>query len=168
VHSYIDLHHTARGSERIYPLGAIRAFQAYGAVKPLNKPELATWSLRLLCEAGVLPPVSVHTTPLPSDAPEHVRSVYEGYGFLLGVKWLHTPNVATPFSWRFAAAWCGVSERKVGEALQWLLARGYLRQTGKNGRVALFLPGTPQHRSEEVPKTKAGARHWPTQPECHI
>ena len=107
----------------------------------LRGPSVATWQLRLLAEAGILAPYSAPVRPLPSDVRPAVRTVYEGFLFLLACKWWHTPEAPTPFSWRFAAAWCGVGERHVGEAMQWLLAQGYLRQVGQYRQMALFLPG---------------------------
>jgi hypothetical protein len=59
---------------------------------------------------------------------------------LLGCKWWHTPQAPTMFSWRFAAAWCGLGERHVGEAMHWLLAHGWLRQVGRYRGMVLFLP----------------------------
>ncbi|MGH8065243.1 MAG: hypothetical protein ACRERE_08390 [Candidatus Entotheonellia bacterium] len=61
--------------------------------------------------------------------------------FLLACKWWHTPEAPTPFTWRFAAAWCGLGERHVGEATRWLLAHGWLRQVGRYRGMALFWPG---------------------------
>ena len=140
VHSYLDLHHQVRKCTKIHPLGAVRAYQAYGEIKSLGKPELTTWSLRLLCESKVLKPESIRLESLPPDAPTYVQKVYEGYCYLLAVKWLHSPNQPTPFTWRFASAWCGVSQRTAGEAIKWLLAHGYLIASGQHGNTTLFLP----------------------------
>jgi hypothetical protein len=99
---------------------------------------VATSQLRLLVEARIIEPYPVPARPLPPDVRPAVRKVYEGFLFLLACKWWHTPQAPTPFSWRFAAAWCGVGERHVGEAMQWLLARGYLHQVGRYRQMALF------------------------------
>jgi hypothetical protein len=107
----------------------------------LRGPSVATWQLRLLVEARILQPYPVPARPLPSDVRPAVRKIYEGFLFSLACKWWHTPEAPTPFSWRFAAAWCGLGERHVGHAMQWLLAHGWLRQVGRYCGMALFLPG---------------------------
>jgi hypothetical protein len=45
-----------------------------------------------------------HTLSLPQEAPAGTRKLYTGFLELLAVKWLHTPQAPTAFSWRFAAA----------------------------------------------------------------
>jgi hypothetical protein len=69
-----------------------------------------------------------------------VQTVYSGFLTLLGCKWLHTPGEASPFTWKFAAAWCGLNERTVAKAMRWLLGAGYIQCTGKYRRMSLFLP----------------------------
>jgi hypothetical protein len=73
--------------------------------------------------------------------PRVIRRIYAGFVLLLGCKWWHTPQAPTPFVWRFAAAWCGVEARQLGEASHWLLVQGFLRQVGPHQRMALWLPG---------------------------
>jgi hypothetical protein len=102
---------------------------------------MATWQLRLLVEAGLLASYPVSVRPLPAEIQPAIRMVYEGFLFLLACKWWHTPQAPTTFSWRFAAAWCGVNVRHVGEVVQWLLAYRWLRQVGRYRGLALFLPG---------------------------
>ncbi len=136
---YRDWH--ARDGEAWYTLPDVRASLAFGRAMRLRGPSIATWQLRLLVEAGVLQPYPVPACPLPSNVRPAIRQVYEGFLFLLGCKWRHTPHAPTPFSWRFAAAWCGLWMRHVGEAMHWLLAQGFLHQVGAHGRTALFLPG---------------------------
>jgi hypothetical protein len=136
---YRDWH--ARSGAEWYTLPDVRASLAYGQAVRLRGPSVATWQLRLLVEAGILEPYPVAARPLPAEVRPAIRLVYEGFLFLLACKWRHTPQVPTPFSWRFAAAWCGVSERQVGEAMHWLRAQGWLRQVGQYRGLALFLPG---------------------------
>jgi hypothetical protein len=123
-----------------YTLPDVRASLACGHGVRLRGPSVATWQLRLLVEARILEPYPVSTRPLPWDARPAVRTVYAGFRFLLACKWWHTPDAPTPFSWRFAAAWCGLGERHVGDAMQWFLAQGFLRQVGRHRNLALFLP----------------------------
>jgi hypothetical protein len=124
-----------------YTLPDVRTSLACGRAVRLRGPSVATWQLRLLVEARILAPYSVPTRPLPSDVRPAIRTVYEGFLFLLACKWWHTPEAPTPFSWRFAAAWCGLGERHVGDAMHWLLAQGFLQLVGRYRGMALFLPG---------------------------
>ncbi len=136
---YRDWH--VRSGVEWYTLPDVRASLAVGQAVRLRGPSVATWQLRLLVEAMILEPYPVAVRPLPPDVRPAVRKVYEGFRFLLACKWWHTPEAPTAFSWRFAAAWCGLGERHVGDAMQWLLAQGFIRQMGKHRRTALFLPG---------------------------
>jgi hypothetical protein len=138
---YRDWH--VRSGVAWYTLPDVRASLACGQAVRLRGPSVATWQLRLLIEARILEPYPVPARPLPPDTRPAIRKVYAGFVFLLACKWWHTPAAPTPFSWRFAAAWCGLSERHVGDAMHWLLAQGSLRQVGKHRRTALFLPGLP-------------------------
>jgi hypothetical protein len=124
-----------------YPLPDVRASLAFGHAVRLRGPSVATWQLRLLIEAGILDPYPVSARPLPPKVRPTVRTVYNGFLFLLACKWWHTPQAPTPFAWRFAAAWCGLGARHVGEAMHWLLAQGFIRQVGRHRQMALFLPG---------------------------
>jgi hypothetical protein len=139
---YHDWH--ARDGEEWYLLADVRASLAFGRALWLGGPSLATWQLRLLVEAGVLQPYPVPAHALPTRVRPTIRKVYEGFLFLLACKWWHTPHAVTTFTWRFAAAWCGVGTRQAGEAMHWLLAHGFVRQVGRyKGPVretALFLP----------------------------
>jgi hypothetical protein len=71
---------------------------------------------------------------------------------LLRAKWLYTAGDPTPFTWTFAAAWCGMrSAGYVVSTIKWLIKEGYLQQVGmyrpEHGRkMALFRPGAP-HRN---------------------
>lgn len=135
-----------RQAKFFYTLAEIRAFQAYGKIKELNKPEHALWALRLLVETGHVQPAFVDVPGIPENVPITVRKFYEGFVLLLACKWLHTPGEPTACTWGFSAAWCDVSERKAGAAMKYLLKAGHLIQTGeiKAGfkKMALFnLPG---------------------------
>ena len=136
---YRDWH--ARSGIQWYTLPDFRASLAYGQAVRLRGPSLATWQLRLLIEAGLLAPYPVSARPLLSAVRPAIRQVYDGFLLLLGGKWWHTPRAPTPFAWGFAAAWCGLEEQQVGEAMHWLLAQGWLRQVGRYRQMALFLPG---------------------------
>jgi hypothetical protein len=117
----------------------------------LNTPELLTWSVRLLREAGVLDGAEVRAPKLPADAPDHASAVYEGFLDLLSAKWRVTPRAASPFAWRFAERWIGLHEWHVGQGMKWLLSRGYIRFVQMECGLYTFLPGTRQliHRRKK-------------------
>ena len=140
---YHDWH--AASGQYWYDLAEVRASQAYGEARKLRGPELATWHLRLIVEAGFLIPAIVEMPELPSRCAPSVKKAYDGFKFLLGCKWLHSPGEPTPFSWRFASAWCGISERHTGDAIQELMRCRVIRvveKVRKHGRdLYLFMPG---------------------------
>jgi Bifunctional DNA primase/polymerase, N-terminal len=143
---YRDWHR--KGETEWYTLADVYASTIAGRVMRLPGPSMASWFLRLLVEAGMYRPVAVPARRLPSTVRPAVRKVYEGFLLLLGCKWLHTPGDPTPFSWRFAADWCGISERHAGESIRWLLQEGYIRQVGKHRGTALFLPVPPHEEAK--------------------
>jgi hypothetical protein len=141
-------------------LPQVRASLAYGAIAALKddngkgrKVEHMAWRYRLLCEVGARVPVSIPHRTLPDDVKPVVRAVFEGFLLLLGIKWLAWPDSATTFSWRFGAAWCGVTQYAVGESMKWLLKGGYIKETGahtgKYGvKVAVFGAVPPMDESD--------------------
>lgn len=140
---YHDWHCRTRDAH--YLLAEVYASQAYKEPRKLKAPELATWHIRLLVETGQVEPAEVLMPPLPKNAKPVVRRVYEGFKLLLQCKWIYEPGAPTAFSWRFAAAWCGVPQRYAGEAVQELLKMGVIRIVGKHRGtpkpMAVFLPG---------------------------
>jgi len=141
---YRDWHR--RDGEEFYYLSEVYAARFYGHARKLSRPELAVWKLRLLVDTGFVAPASVPMPDLPATMTPAMRRVYEGFKLLLGCKWLHSPGEATPFSWRFASVWCGVSERHAGEAIGALIRAGVIRTAGQfttsgRTRLTLFLPG---------------------------
>jgi hypothetical protein len=129
----------------VLTLPEVRAAQAYGEVRRLHGPEMATWRMRLLVEAGILRAVAVGAPAMPADAPGYVHQVYGSFLYLLGCKWLYRHGAPTAFSRGFASAWCGVGERQAGDAIQHLTAAGFMRCVGKVGRMPLYLPGGAGH-----------------------
>jgi hypothetical protein len=104
----------------------------------------------LLRDAGVIEAVKVEAARLPETVSEAVRTVYEGFRDLLSLKFLVDANDPSPYTWRFAQAWVGLSRRAVEKAMGWLLSRGYIRFVkyysgeGVASRIMLFLLGTRQ------------------------
>jgi len=139
----IKLHdwHRKDGLE-FFSLAEVLAAQRSGRVRSLNGPELATWKLRLLVEAGLVDPIHVDMPPLPPEASPITHRVLAAFCYLLSCKWLYTAGVPSPFTWKFAAGWCGVPERQAGEAIRELLRLGALRRVGTWKRTtSLYLPG---------------------------
>ena len=140
LYIYRDWHN--KGGKEIFFLPEVYAAIRYKKVVELGKPEFTTWAIRLLVDLGLISPYPVNRKPLPKEAAPTVKKVYEGFRLLLGCKWLYSPGEPTPFSWRFAKAWCGVSERKAGEAIKYLLKHGYIRIVNeerlKGREMALF------------------------------
>lgn len=137
-------------------LPAVYAAVVSGEVRPLRGPELAVWTLRMAIDAGVISPAPVDAPECPEDVDETTKRVYAGFIRLLQCKWLIEPGAPTVFSWRFAAAWCGVgrggaAQRRVQRAMAELLRRGLIRVAGQHGRMALFVPGsgTPQGEQQQ-------------------
>ncbi|MCL6596696.1 MAG: bifunctional DNA primase/polymerase [Firmicutes bacterium] len=124
-----------------------------GKPQRLTPGERAVWHLRAAAEAKIVQPPTVAAAPLPADAPDSVRAYYQGFLRLLALRALYDgTQTAAPFSWRFAAGWCGIgSPNTVQKAAAWLLARGYLvavRPDGTEDRgsrsVTMFALGRPR------------------------
>ena len=96
----------------------------------ISTPEFSVWAIRLLVDLGFISPYEITIKELPKGIKPTIQKVYDGFIKLLGCKWLYSPGEPSPFSWRFAKVWCGVSERKTGEAIRWLIANNYLEITG--------------------------------------
>ncbi|MBI4852244.1 MAG: bifunctional DNA primase/polymerase [Acidobacteria bacterium] len=142
---YRDFHSAKHQCKPAMLLVEVYAAQAYGEVRQLNKPELAVWHLRLLVEAKLLQPVEISSYKLSENSRPLVKKLYEGFLLLLGCKWLYSPNSPTTFSHRFAAAWCGISECNVGEAMAELLKIKAIKKVGEvvgsfGKKMSLFLP----------------------------
>ena len=79
--------------------------------------------------------------PLPEEAPEAAKELYKGFVMLLGIRKLYNADQeATPFSWRFAAGWCGgLTNYKIKQGMAWLLGKGFLHKVGTtSSRTSLF------------------------------
>jgi hypothetical protein len=149
VYIYRDWH--GGYGEQILLIPEVYASIHYGKVvsaskvlvdKEIGKSEVATWGIRYLVDRGFIRPYEVDYKELKGKVPPTAKKTYMGFVRLLECKWLYSPNEPTPFSWRFAKAWCGVSERKAGESIKWLIANGYIEQVGstaaKGRKMALF------------------------------
>jgi hypothetical protein len=118
-------------------LPQVRASLAYGVVSLLKDSqgkgqvgEHVVWRLRLLYEAGALDPKPIKHRPLAPDTLPSIKAVSEGFSLLLGLKEHLWPGDGATFSWRFAKAWCGVTERQAKDATKWLMSKGYIWRSG--------------------------------------
>jgi bifunctional DNA primase/polymerase-like protein len=151
-YTYVDFHEREKRKGFALPLVyyRLKAGKEGEDVERLPAPSFLVWSLRLLRDAGVIEAVKLEAARLPENASEAVRRVYEGFRDLLSLKFLVDANNPSPYTWRFAQAWVGLSRRAVEKAMGWLLSRGYIRfikyynGEGVAGRIMLFLLGTRQ------------------------
>lgn len=128
-------------------LAEVAASRAAGDAVRLRGPSQARWYRRLEADAAL---VAVEKPPmpgLPSNAPEPVRRVAEGFAFLVGVRRsLDAEDRGTPFGRKFAAAWCGVTEKQARDATIALKDLDVIRPIGKDGPMILWTPGTGDPR----------------------
>lgn len=121
---------------KYYMLPEVYASLKYKEKRKLSGAELATWGLRLLVDAGVLEtkPIEAPELPVQLRKKKALNAVYEGFKHLLAVKKLYAEcQNTTAFSYRFGAAWCGLSLRSVQNAMSQLEAFGYIQRAGKEG-----------------------------------
>ena len=69
------------------------------------------------------------------DARANVEKVYKGFILLLRVREAYKPgNLPAPYSYRFAARWCGMKKEATGAAIKWLFKHGYLTSNGTTSK----------------------------------
>lgn len=128
-----------------------------GKRRRLGKGERLLWWLRAVHETGCVEASPLVAPSLPPLAPPAARKLYAGFCYSLRLRALYAADQAgTPFTWSFAAHWCGIgSLTTVGEAMKWLLRHEYLQLVaeGRSGgagvrRSGLFRLGEPPSSSE--------------------
>jgi hypothetical protein len=112
----------------------------HGRPPKVSKAEFVTWWYRLDVERGRLRRYKVGADPLPPDAHPNLRTSYDGFVYLLGCRWLHTPFQPAPWTHPFAEAWCGLPARLAKDARRELVKMGALIEAGRWGRFKLWLP----------------------------
>jgi Bifunctional DNA primase/polymerase, N-terminal len=133
---YHDFHAGRWGGSAWLPLSRVRAHVA-GRRGYLGKPELAVWRLRLAAEVGQFEPVDFDASAVPRG----LEPVWAGFLYLLGIRWAVSPGEPAPFTRRFAASWCDVSEWEARDQLAELERRGLLLPAGRDPRgTRLWLP----------------------------
>jgi hypothetical protein len=113
----------------------------------LGPVEYRLWQSRASLHTGWADePAPIAMPPLPPHAPGAVPIVAEAFRQALRCHALYRGGVVPiPFSYSFAARWCGVTEAQAEAAVRWLVRGGLLVKTGeskpKRGRVmGLWLP----------------------------
>ena len=157
--------HCFHGDEWWY-LPDLFAAVTTGKPETLSKGVRAAWWLRALHESGIVVASRLPCPQIPREAPALARKVYEGFCYLLQLRKLYDGHQrATPFSWRFAAHWCGIgSPSSVQQAMQWLLGRRYLLKVtegvcGLRGRAAEFeLSGSEVNLVDSVSSPQEASR----------
>jgi len=122
-------------------LAEVYASQHYGQVRKLPKPEQATWQIRMLVECGFIQQAKVPKVKLPDGLAQSTIKLYEGFLFLLGCKWLHSPNQPTVFAKSFACAWSETSNNLFKDSLNELLEIGAIVQSGTHNEIKLYNAG---------------------------
>jgi hypothetical protein len=141
---YLDFHGADREG---WPLPVIYwALKTGQAPRLLPKSTLVTWTVRMFIEAGVLTPASVRAPKLPEHAPAFVRPIYDGFVRLLQCKW-RIEETRSPYTWGFAVDWTRTltyeaSKATVGQAIKWLLSRGFMILAGLDHDLQCFLFGS--------------------------
>ncbi len=126
---YHDFHEQGTPLEWL-TLAEVFAAQKTGEVRKLNRPEHATWFIRLLVATGLIDPAPVAMPPMPPGASTSLRKVYEGVRLLFGSKWLYAPGKPSVLSWRFAAGWCGVAQNTAQHGIQTLVRERIIEPVG--------------------------------------
>ena len=155
-----------------WPLPDVYAALVTGKGLLLKKGERAIWWIRALHQIGrVNPPLKNHyplptdtdrlkgvmqvKNPEPVDKPytiktETVKKLYDGFVYLMELRQLYGEQESAPFSWTFAADWCGIgSMSTIQKAMHWLLQNGYLYKNIKEGKgkLTLFSIGRPRNKN---------------------
>jgi Bifunctional DNA primase/polymerase, N-terminal len=123
----VRCHH---GNSKPTGLPDLYAMRTTGVYRDLTKAELKLWTLRMLVDMGALDAAEVERRPLPDELPEGapagLREVYHAIVEVLSLRYLFGKEPA-PLVRGFLARWAGLSERVIGQCLQWLLKHWYLK-----------------------------------------
>jgi hypothetical protein len=136
---YHDFHGPAHGEPEWLSLAHVRAQLSRRGPK-LGAPELATWKLVLLDEAGLVPCQTIPADQLADGTNAFVAHVYKRFLYLLGCRWNYEYGAPAPFERNFAGAFCGLPERAARSAIDELKRLEQLVLVGYHGRTRLWLP----------------------------
>lgn len=131
----LNLFHECSGEKTNWSQPEVYAAHVTRKAWELTGPAKMTWWIRALVDLKYLDLPKVENYPLPAGAPESAHKLYDGFCLLVAVRILYKRDQGgTPFSWRFAAHWCGIgSSNTVKNAMGYLLQRGFLYRS-KRGR----------------------------------
>ena len=156
---FITMHDFHTGE--FIPLPDLYAAHIKGKYKPLGAGERALWWIRCLVDLGYIDYPRMLARSLPDDAPESAQILYSGFLRLLGIRKLYDGSQEeAPFSWRFAAGWCGgLTNYKIKQGMAWLLGNGYLHKRGTTTSRTTLFGLIPVEEAEEpkndIPKEEA-------------
>jgi hypothetical protein len=157
---FITMHDFHTGE--FIPLPDLYAAHIKGKYEPLGAGERALWWIRCLVDLGYIDYPRLLARPLPESAPESAQALYAGFTKLLGMRKLYNADQeATPFSWRFAAGWCNLSNRAIQEGMGWLLTHGFMHKVGATtSRTSLFAlkPAEAEPQKSSTEKATGGRR----------
>ena len=162
--------HCASGREW-FSLPEVYCSVITGEVCELGPGEKTVWWLRALHDIGAIEVPEIPCYPIPKSADfsgtsrASIEKVYQGFVYLLRLRRLYEQGQkGTPYTFTFAAGWCGLSCHQVaGRAVTWLMKNGYIRRVGeteKPGRfgkpIGLLALGKPREPKGEILCTKVG------------
>ncbi|MBO8183425.1 MAG: bifunctional DNA primase/polymerase [Archaeoglobus sp.] len=118
--------------------------------------ETVVWWLRCLADLGYIKVPAIMAPELPPNAPESTKKLYEGFTYLLALRSIYNPKqIGAPFSYRFAAGWCGIgSLTTVQKAFNYLREHGYIRRVKNKTRTSKLLiwqlgPGLARQKQQK-------------------
>lgn len=154
--SMMDFH-----TEQLIPIPDLYAAYVKGKYEPLGRGERALWWIRCLVDYGYIDYPRILARPLPEEAPEAAKTLYKGFITLLGVRKLYNADQEeTPFSYRFAAGWCGgLTIYRIEQGLAWLLKHGFIQKTGvTTSRTSLYALKPAEEQAEVEQEQNKPAR----------
>lgn len=143
--AFHDFHR--RGGQEWYNLADVyKAIKTDKELKKLQPAAGVVWWLRCLNELGYLeelPALQAKKLQEPFNGRSYlfededgkdyavmedsVKKVYEGLKYLLQLRSIYDfKQRGTPFSWRFAVDWCGVSINTAQKSMRFLMQKGYV------------------------------------------
>jgi hypothetical protein len=145
VWRYFDWHHKL--SDPVLTLAEVHCAVVSRAVRRLPAPSQAQWYRRLFYDAGMLA-VSIEPPSLRGDSAE-AHGVAKGFALLLALRDLRDGGPA-PFTWDFAAAWCGMGRRQAGDGIRQLVRGGVLVEAGYHRGAKLYELGSQATTQRKV------------------
>jgi hypothetical protein len=123
-------HHRADGYGS-FTLAEIFAAYISGETRRIRGSEHAVWKRRLLARTGQIGLSNIPVAVQSVHPPKMAAAVLTGFTELVAVRRLTDPaDMSFPFSYRFAARWCGLTVDQAKAGLRWLVTAKVLVVTG--------------------------------------